>query len=224
MWCRSQLIPCESWTLRTFLRCVRGSGPPAVVIYVSGTEDPGALTTLRRSRMRRQHLPSCGPLVIFARMRYPEPPQYSDPHAWTITGALAPPDVWERILKFHCTPLHTLWISKLVQVVPSGGSCFRSVEWEKSKGRSGSSLHTFPAGSRGACDLVLADGADIIGVMDHLIEDLPYRRLCYYPGHNFVHADYGDQDGKAAPRRTMWIADGPHARWRKLYYLPENLR
>jgi hypothetical protein len=153
-----------------------------------------------------------------------EPTPYTDPKAWVITGELPPPDVWPRIERYHVRPLTTLWHAHGIALVPSGGSCYRPVEWEKAKGRSGGSLHTFPPGSRGACDLVLADGADIIGVMDHIIDSLPYRRLCYYPGHNFVHADYGDQDGQAAATRSMWIADGPGARWRRLYRLPENLR
>lgn len=153
-----------------------------------------------------------------------EPYQYNDPHAWVITGERPPEHVWPRILKYHLTPALTLFHATGVALLPSMGSCYRSPVYERSKGRSGSSLHTFPHGSRGACDYTLPGGMDVMHHMDHVIQSMPHRRLCYYPGHGFVHADYGDQHGQAAKERTMWIADGPGAKWRLLYKLPENLR
>lgn len=163
-------------------------------------------------------------LVIFAGMARIEPWQYNDPHAWAIDQKRPPQAVWDRILKYHVTPVVNLFHATGVALVPSMGSCYRPVEYERAQGRSGSSLHTFPAHSKGACDLVLSGQLDVIRHMDLVIESLPYRRLCYYPGHGFVHGDYGDQDGTPAARRSMWIADGPGSTWRRLYWLPENLQ
>ena len=63
-------------------------------------------------------------------------------------------------------------------------SAYRPVWWERTRGRSGESEHTFVG--MGAVDLACGD-------MELLIDALgmsKYIRICYYPGSNFVHCDF----------------------------------
>jgi hypothetical protein len=150
-----------------------------------------------------------------------EPKEYSDPFAWTITGDLPPRYVWDRIEAHHIRPLIRIYLSEGVALVPSMRSCYRSVAYELKKGRSGKSLHTFPAASRGACDLIRLDGVDVSSAIDLLVELGPWRRICYYRLQGFVHVDYGDQDGGLCGRRQLWECDGGSAPWRFASWLPE---
>ena len=63
-------------------------------------------------------------------------------------------------------------------------SAYRPVWWEKTKGRSGESEHTFKG--KGAVDLTCSD---LIKLLDEL-QHTKFTRIAVYPGQNFVHCDY----------------------------------
>jgi hypothetical protein len=151
----------------------------------------------------------------------PEPPQYQTPEAWIISGPLPERSVWDRIEAHHVRPLCTLFHVTGVPLVPSGRSCYRPRSYELQRGRSGSSLHTFPGSSRGACDLVRADGVGVSSALDLLIVRGPWRRICHYPRNGFVHVDYGDANGVICERRQLFTCAGGSAPWRFVRWLPE---
>lgn len=154
-------------------------------------------------------------------MMKPEPKQYEDPREWSITREMPPVEVWARILQYHITPVVSLFHAEGIALLPSRGSCYRPKEWELSKGRSGISLHTFPGVSRGACDLVRADGQAVESVLDLLVFNGPWRRITLYPSDRFIHVDYGDQDGQLCKRRQLFECAGGRAAWRFRSWLPE---
>lgn len=154
-------------------------------------------------------------------MMQPEPKQYAQPEAWAINGQSPPPDVWHRILQWHIRPVVSIYYAHGIPLVPSRGSCYRPKEWEEAKGRSGWSLHTFPGRSRGACDLVRADGLEIITALDLLVEEGPWRRICLYPSDQFIHVDYGDQAGAPCARRQLFECAGGREPWQFRSWLAE---
>lgn len=164
--------------------------------------------------------------------RFSLPQQYNDPRAWCIDGQLPPPEIWAVIATFYVRPLEGLALRHRIAVVPSGGSCYRPVSWELAKGRSGNSLHTFRAGTWGACDLVRADGGDVAHLLDVIALEGPWRRVCWYPGvrdqrwpggyrARFIHVDFGDHDGQLSKRRELYECRGPHQPWIFRSHLPE---
>lgn len=164
--------------------------------------------------------------------RFRLPQQFDDPRAWCIDGQLPPPEIWAIIATFYVRPLESLAVAHGIAVVPSGGSCYRPVSWEHAKGRSGNSLHTFRAGTWGACDLVRADGGDVAHLLDVIALEGPWRRVCWYPGvrdrrgpggyrARFIHVDFGDHDGQLSKRRELFECRGPHQPWIFRSHLPE---
>lgn len=151
----------------------------------------------------------------------PEPHHYSDPLAWVIDGILPVRHIWDRIECYHIRPLTSLFHATGVPLVPSMRSCYRSRAYELSRGRSGSSLHTFPGATRGACDLLRADGVDVASVLDLLVERGPWRRICHYPNNGFIHVDYGDVQGRICDHRQLFTCSGPVLPWVRVRWLPE---
>ena len=96
------------------------------------------------------------------------------------------------------------------QLIVSRNSCFRTLEHEKNRKRSGNSEHTFINSwpERGACDWTTTDvremqalydetkNPDLLDIMGHEVQILKnlflqysdYRRIAIYP--TFVHCDY----------------------------------
>ena len=151
----------------------------------------------------------------------PEPKQYEQPTAWAIDQQSPPPDVWRRLLQYHIRPVVSIFYAEGVPLVPSRGSCYRPPAWEVQKGRSGFSLHTFPGRSHGACDLVRADGIKVVSVLDLLVEQGPWRRICWYPSRDFIHVDYDDHQGTPCERRQLFECAGPREPWIFRSWLPE---
>lgn len=143
------------------------------------------------------------------------------PRYWTTVDGDMPLDVWCRIGFHHVLPLRDLQRRTGVMLFPSLRSGYRSVEWEKAKGRSGSSLHTFPGSSRGAVDLVVWDGTPVRHVVDLLVEYGAWRRICLYSGKGFIHVDYGDQSGVPAARRQLFEGLGSDGKWQFRSFLAE---
>lgn len=148
------------------------------------------------------------------------PTAYTDPLAWSITGEPLPPYVWDIVRASYIAPLRELLRVHGVALVPSvapgavSGSCYRSPTYEKSKGRSGSSLHCFPGGSLGACDLVMMGGGVVTpSAIAVLRAASPFMRVCHYPKNGFVHVDYGGP-GVTRVGRNFYTASAPAAAWR----------
>jgi hypothetical protein len=104
---------------------------------------------------------------------------------------------------------HAAYLSQVrgelgVPIRVSKKSGHRPVSYEKSKGRSGDSEHsTFHLKGRGAVDLIYYKE-----LLDKLIEDNFYTRICYYPNNGFIHADR-----KPGPR-AYFEASSPTAAWK----------
>lgn len=151
-----------------------------------------------------------------------EPEAYTTPTDWTITRELPPPHIWPAIRDGYILPLQTLWYLEGIALVPSLHSCYRPPSYERSKGRSGNSLHCFPAGSMGACDITLSDGRPVIEVVDRVIEELPFRRIVVYHGHNFLHVDYGEPGRRSGERRSLWACSAINGSWVRQSWLAER--
>lgn len=155
------------------------------------------------SYLRRMTLPAC----------------YADPVAWSITGEPLPLHVWDIVRANYIAPLRELLRVHGVALVPSiapgavSGSCYRPPAYEKRKGRSGSSLHCFPGGSLGACDLVMMGGGVITpAALAALRTSSPFMRVCYYPRNGFAHVDYGGP-GVTRVGRGFYNCVSPAAAW-----------
>ena len=110
-----------------------------------------------------------------------------------------PIHVVDKIEKYHKPIINPIRhkIGQPIQVSQNSG--YRSLDWELSHGRSGTSEHTFTG--LGAVDYTCAN-------MELLLEELrasDYKRICYYPDKKFIHCDHkgdryhefeADEDGK----------------------------
>jgi len=109
-----------------------------------------------------------------------------------------PQHIQERIWKYHILPILPVREAIGLPLTASKKSCYRSKEWEISKGRSGESQHTFENGL-GACDWTFAKGVNrTIENLDKLkallIKHTLYTRIAVYP--TFIHCDYKETSGK----------------------------
>ena len=147
---------------------------------------------------------------------------FGNPRKWTVNGTVPDPEIWRRIELYHIAPLLELWRETGIVLMPSRGSCYRPISWELMRKRSGNSLHCFPGSSKGAIDLVREDGFDIVTILDHLALFSPWRRICYYQNHSFVHADYGDRSGVEVIRRQLFVCDDDRSSWVFKSWLPET--
>ena len=141
------------------------------------------------------------------------PAHFSDPHLWTIDSMYPSRSVWDRIFSHYVTPLIEYYQASGIALIPNRGSCYRSPAHELTRGRSGNSLHCFPALSSGACDLVRLDGLPIATVLDDLCLDLPFRRIAFYPNNHFVHVDYGDRGGVQLLHKQLFTCSSITAEW-----------
>jgi len=108
-----------------------------------------------------------------------------------------------------------------VNLIPSQRSCYRSYGYEIKRGRSGSSLHTFPAGTGGACDFVLKTGPIDDNALHVLKLHSPFRRIAYYPNNGFVHVDYG-MPGLPLHVRQFFTCASPKSPWKYQGDLADN--
>jgi hypothetical protein len=105
------------------------------------------------------------------------------PSEFNISGEPIPEDVADKIQEYHIIPLQKVRDTHGQPIYVSKNSGYRSPEWEKSKGRSGNSQHTFKG--NGAVDLT---SDDLDRLQQDLIEHSPYKRICRY--NSFIHCDY----------------------------------
>lgn len=111
---------------------------------------------------------------------------------FNISGEDIPQDVADKIIKYHMYPVWDIAIE--MKAYPSENSSYRSVKWEKSKGRSGNSQHTFKG--KGATDWTCEDFQNNKDkLLNKLINNTEYIRFAIY--NSFIHCDYKDtHDGK----------------------------
>lgn len=143
----------------------------------------------------------------------------ADPSAWSIDGTQPPPRVWKMIQEHYIAPLLAFGKAHGVYLVPSMRSCYRSPEYERKKGRAGSSYHCFPPGTRGACDLVRADGGSMADALDLFKASLPFPRIAWYPANGFIHVDYGERSGRKG--RNLYLCKSPSSLWVHAFTLPD---
>lgn len=106
---------------------------------------------------------------------------------FNISGEAIPEDIADKIIRYHMEPV---WdVAKEMKAYPSSNSSYRSVKWEKSKGRSGNSQHTFKG--KGATDWTCDDFANKKEeLLQKLIDNTNYLRFAIY--NSFIHCDYKD--------------------------------
>jgi hypothetical protein len=73
-------------------------------------------------------------------------------------------------------------------------------------------MHCFPPGTRGACDLVKANGLPFSdGDLATIKARLPFARLCWYPNNGFLHVDYGERSARKG--RSWFTCKASTAAW-----------
>ena len=140
------------------------------------------------------------------------------------------PVIIDRIFWYHLIPLNKVQarltfkvrVSYSTKGQPSG---YRPFWWEKQKGRSGNSEHTFGdrgsdennedqvVNSKGGCDITcdnFADNKDAL--LQALIDETDYTRFAVY--NTFIHADYKDTyKNKRQLFRTEIDPDSGNVEW-----------
>lgn len=106
---------------------------------------------------------------------------------FNISGKSIPEDIADKILKWHITPMIPVRVEIGTTVWASQSSGYRSTYWEKSRGRSGNSQHTFKG--KGAVDWTCYNftiNKDVL--LELIIKYTNYSRIAVYD--NFIHCDY----------------------------------
>jgi len=118
------------------------------------------------------------------------PPEQDIPFTiseFNISGRPIPETVADKILKYHIAPMQKVRNKLGKSVTPSLKSGYRSPSWEKSKGRSGTSQHTFKG--KGAVDWTCEDFEHNKNELLRLIMlHTQYTRMAIYD--SFIHCDY----------------------------------
>lgn len=119
-----------------------------------------------------------------------------------ITNNDLPLDIADKLLKYHITPMVAVRKALNAPITASLKSGYRPVEYEKSKGRSGNSQHTFQG--KGAIDWT---AADLDKLEKLIIKHTDYTRIARY--NSFIHCDYKPTaDGK-----RQYFTSGADSRW-----------
>lgn len=111
--------------------------------------------------------------------------------------SVIPTYVADAILNHHMPNLNAVRHKLNAPINISQRSGFRSVPYERSQGRSGTSQHTFRNNDGtpclGAVDVTTTQPA--LEALGHFLVRLTdYRRICWYPNEQFYHCDYKDTD------------------------------
>ena len=116
-----------------------------------------------------------------------------------------------HILKDHIEPMNKVRDEYGEPILVSKRSGYRPRAYEVSKGRPGTSQHNFedthPKGT-GAADYT---AADLKKVMELVIKNTDYNRICYYPNNNFIHCDYRPTP---SGKRELYTAQSPASKWK----------
>lgn len=108
---------------------------------------------------------------------------------FNVSGAEIPNSVKEKIINLHAVPMDSVREMLGFPIWPSQKSGYRPTWWEKMRGRSGNSQHTFK--KKGAVDWTCTDfqnNGDKL--FDLIIDFTQYTRIAVYK--TFIHCDYKD--------------------------------
>lgn len=129
-----------------------------------------------------------------------------------ITGERPPLDVAESIIANHINVLNPIREELGASIIVSQKAGYRPKDYEISKGRRGTSQHTFKDKegnvTGGAADLT---SPKLIELITLLKANSSYSRICYYPNNGFIHCDH-----KPTPNgvRQYFECDSPSSKWR----------
>lgn len=108
---------------------------------------------------------------------------------FNISGEDIPQEIADKIIEYHMNPVWDIALD--LEAYPSQNSSYRSEAWEKARGRSGNSQHTFKG--KGATDWTCKDFSNKSNeLLERLIEETKYTRFAVY--NTFIHCDYKDVD------------------------------
>lgn len=131
-------------------------------------------------------------------------------------------EIADAIYHNHIIPVLPVRARLGVPMYPSQKSCYRPLWWEKKKGRSGNSQHTFKEiwnFGRGACDWTCYDfEKNKKKLLKLLVKHTNYQRFAVYG--TFIHADYKHTK---SGRRELFESDN-NSNWKFEMYLPEPER
>lgn len=131
---------------------------------------------------------------------------YFDLREFCITDAPVPQIVADKIIKYHMLPMNLVREEFGMPIIVSRRSGYRPMEYERSKGRAGTSQHNFKG--LGAADYTHSgDEYDWNEFIRLIIILTDYTRVCWYPNNNFVHCDYSSGE------RQLFTADSPAGAW-----------
>lgn len=131
---------------------------------------------------------------------------------FNISGDPIPEKICDKLLLYHILPMQRVRNEMGIWITASLKSGYRSLEWEKSHGRSGNSQHTFKG--MGAVDWTCKEfdhyKEDFI---KHIIRHTKYNRIAVY--NSFIHCDY-----KITPsqKRELYSSDSK-SNWTFLQYV-----
>ena len=110
---------------------------------------------------------------------------------FVITNIAISLKVADKILLHHIIPLNQVRDKYGNPIYISRNSGFRPYRWERNHGRDGTSEHVFRG--KGAVDLTVDE--NIENLVPLLEKHTNYNRIALYTHHNFIHCDYGSEDG-----------------------------
>ena len=106
---------------------------------------------------------------------------------FNISGKSIPETIADKILKHHIIPMQEVRDLFGKPIWASEKSGYRSTYWERSKGRSGNSQHTFKG--KGAVDWTCSDfRVNKKEFLSLIISNTKYTRIAVY--NSFIHCDY----------------------------------
>ena len=128
---------------------------------------------------------------------------------FNISGEPIPEDISDKILKWHIIPMQRVRDILGFAIWASQKSGYRSFSWEKSKGRTGNSQHTFKG--KGAVDWTCRNFADNKDkLLEAIIKETDYTRMAIY--NSFIHCDYKETDSNSrelykSDAKSSWTLD-----------------
>lgn len=120
-----------------------------------------------------------------------------------ITYGDVPQDVADKILTHHIVPMLVVRKEMGAPITASQNSGYRSYKYERSKGRSGNSQHTFKG--KGAVDW---KAKDLDKLEELIIKHTDYTRVTRYK--NFIHCDYAPTAGN----HRQYFVSGGDSKWK----------
>jgi len=128
---------------------------------------------------------------------------------FNISGEPIPEDITDKILKWHIIPMQRVRNVLGFAIWASQKSGYRSLSWEKSRGRTGNSQHVFRG--KGACDWTCRNFADNKDkLLEAIIKETDYTRIAIY--NSFIHCDYKETDSNSrelykSDAKSSWVLD-----------------